>query len=262
MDAGCDFRPVCSGSRADRLSFQTSSRMASHANFTTIGKRCPFARLVIAAMLAFAALMLAGWPVSAGNAPDLLPETSIAPADNGTAPARLPVSPGNSAPSGGDETETAAPAPRVVHHHAIPRPNATPIPNLVFEVEPAEARLLLRRDTEAYLQPNKLSPTIAQLSGGNFVNATGVTRFFVRIKLKSGAVAYVLDDDLVLTVPADKIFRLTADTPVLAQPNKWAKPIAEVHQGHDVHVIGVALSYMKIQMKSGLEGFIATRALE
>jgi hypothetical protein len=84
----------------------------------------------------------------------------------------------------------------------------------------------------------------------------------VQVKLKNGSVAYVLADDAYLTVPADKIFRLTSDTPVLERPNKWAKQLAIVHQGHDVHVVGVALSYMKIQMKSGLEGYITTRALE
>jgi len=35
-----------------------------------------------------------------------------------------------------------------------------------------------------------------------------------------------------------------------------------VHQGHAVHVIGIALSYMKIRMKSGLEGYIQASALE
>jgi hypothetical protein len=35
-----------------------------------------------------------------------------------------------------------------------------------------------------------------------------------------------------------------------------------VHQGHAVHVVGIALSYMKIRMKSGLEGYIPSSALE
>ena len=122
--------------------------------------------------------------------------------------------------------------------------------------------MLIRNDTPAYLQPDKLSPVVVQLAAGKFIHVTGITHYFVQVKLKNGATAYVLADDAYLTVPADKIFRLTSDTPVLARPNKWAKPLAEVHQGHDVHVVGVALSYMKIRMKSGLEGYIVTTALE
>jgi hypothetical protein len=49
---------------------------------------------------------------------------------------------------------------------------------------------------------------------------------------------------------------------VLARPNKWSKQLAEVHQNHDVHVVGVALDYMRIRMKSGLEGYIRIGALE
>jgi len=35
-----------------------------------------------------------------------------------------------------------------------------------------------------------------------------------------------------------------------------------VHSGHDVHVVGVALNYMKIRMKDGKEGYIPIRSLE
>lgn len=215
----------------------------------------------LAMMLLFAA------PLLAGNPPDLLPNTSIAPADTGTSPATAPparhtAAPRATAPSDEGGSEAAArPAP-IVHHRPTPRPNATPIPNLVFEVEPADARVLLHSDTTAYLQPSKLSPVVEELQAGKFIHVTGSTHYFVQAKLKNGSVAYVLSDDAYLTVPADKIFRLTSDTPVLERPNKWAKQLAIVHQGHDVHVVGVALSYMKIQMKSGLEGYITTRALE
>jgi uncharacterized protein YgiM (DUF1202 family) len=129
-------------------------------------------------------------------------------------------------------------------------------------VEPASGRVPLRHDTIAYLQPSKESPQLAQLQAGKLIRVSGATRFFLQVKLNDGRTAYILSDDALLTVPADKIFRLTSDTPVLARPNKWAKELAEVHQGHDVHVIGVALNYMRIQMKSGLEGYIAITALE
>ena len=55
---------------------------------------------------------------------------------------------------------------------------------------------------------------------------------------------------------------LTHDAPVLDAPNHWGKKVSEVHQGHAVHVVGIALSYMKIRMKSGLEGYIPASALE
>jgi hypothetical protein len=219
------------------------------------------------AMLPFLLTMTAA-PLFAGNAPDLMPDTSIAPADTGSAPVTPPATPRhtaparNIAPSASEEPENAAPPAPVVHHHATPRPSATPIPNLVFEVEPCDARVLLRNDADAYLQPSKQSPIVEQLQAGKFVHATGMTHFFLQIKLKNSSVAYVLADNAYLTVAADKIFRLTADAGVLTQPNKWAKQVAIVHQGHDVHVIGVALSYMKIQMKSGLVGYIPIRALE
>jgi len=219
-------------------------------------------------LVAFLALtlFLSSPKLFAGNAPDLLPDTSIAPADTGTPPAAAPpvrhTSAPRTPPSHEEGSEAAAPLVPVVHHRQTPRPNATPIPNLVFEVEPADARVMLRNDTIAYLQPSKLSPIVEQLSAGMFIHVTGSTHYFLQAKLKNGAVAYVLSEDVYMTVPADKIFRLTSDAPVLERPDKWAKQLATVHQGHDVHVVGVALSYMKIQMKSGLEGYITARALE
>jgi len=65
-----------------------------------------------------------------------------------------------------------------------------------------------------------------------------------------------------LATPADKLFTLTHNAPVLDAPNHWGKKVFEVHQGHAVHVVGVALSYMKIKMSSGLEGYIPSSALE
>jgi len=57
--------------------------------------------------------------------------------------------------------------------------------------------------------------------------------------------------------PPDKAFQLTADTPVLAEPNHWAKKISGVLRGHNLHAIGISLNYMKIRMKDGVEGFIS-----
>jgi hypothetical protein len=255
MDAG---RRYAEGLRTNLFTHRVRRSMIS-------GLR-PRARIPFAACLAM--MMLFTAPLFGGNAPDLLPDTSIAPADTSSSPATPPparhtTAPHATEPSNEEGSEAAAPPPvPIVHHHATPRPNATPIPNLVYEVEPAEARVLLHNDTTAYLQPSKMSPVVEQLQAGKFIHVSGATHYFLQTKLKNGSFAYVPSDDAYLTVPADKIFRLTSDTPVLERPNKWAKQLAMVHQGHDVHVVGVALSYMKIQMKSGLEGYITTRALE
>jgi hypothetical protein len=223
----------------------------------------PIAGLFAAIGLALSLLVA---PLYAADAPDMLPDTTIAPADTGS-PTTTPVPrhyvhPASTpAPSAGGGAVTTTTAP-IVHHHAVPRPNATPIPNLVFELEPASGRVPLRNDTIVYMQPSKESPQIEQLQAGKLVMVSGSTHFFLQLKLNDGRTGYILADDASLTVPADKIFRLTSDTPVLSRPNKWAKELAEVHQGHDVHVVGVALNYMRIRMKSGLEGYIAITALE
>ena len=91
---------------------------------------------------------------------------------------------------------------------------------------------------------------------------TGSTHYFLRVKLKNGEEGYVLAEAVAVDTPADKIFMLTHDAPVLDAPNHWGKKLSEVHQGHAVHVVGIALSYMKIKMKSGLEGYIPASALE
>jgi hypothetical protein len=63
-----------------------------------------------------------------------------------------------------------------------------------------------------------------------------------------------------LTRSQDKILRLSADAAVLSQPNRYGKKLSEVHQGHDVHGIGMSMNYVKIRMKSGLEGYVPTSA--
>jgi hypothetical protein len=221
----------------------------------------------LAAAMGLALILIGASTLHAGNAPDMLPDTAIAPADTGSAPAtpapRHLAHPARTpAPSSGESAQAGGSTVPVVHHHATPGPSPTPVPNLVFEVEPADARVPLRNNTIAYLQPSKQSPQLEQLEAGQLVHVTGSTRFFLQVKLRNGSTAYVLAEDVNLTVPADKIFRLTSDTRVLARPNKWAKQLAEVHQGHDVHVVGVALNYMRIRMKSGLEGYITVSALE
>ena len=73
---------------------------------------------------------------------------------------------------------------------------------------------------------------------------------------------YVQQKDAHMVKPTDKIFMLTKNAAVRADANKWSKKLSEVHRGHNVHVIGIALNYVKIRMKSGLEGYIPLTALE
>ena len=100
------------------------------------------------------------------------------------------------------------------------------------------------------------------MHAGKFVIVTGITSSYVRVQLKNGSTAYIPASAVTLTRPADKIFQLTADAPVLSEPSQYGKKISEVHRGHDVHVVGLSLNYMKIRMRDGVEGFIPVTALE
>jgi hypothetical protein len=131
-----------------------------------------------------------------------------------------------------------------------------------FEVEPASAVVKLTNDTAVLAEPDKASKHLDQVHGGKFIDVTGSTRNFLQVKLKSGQTGYIDPSTVELVKPTDKIFTLTTDSAVLEKPNKWSKKLSEVHKGHDVHVVGVALDYTKIRMKSGLEGYIPMSSLQ
>ncbi len=131
-----------------------------------------------------------------------------------------------------------------------------------FDLEEANARLELSHDTPIYASPSTGARQIQPGIAGKYVQVTGVTRHWLRVKLKSGATGYVQQKDVRMLNPTDKIFTLTKDAVVRVEPNPWAKKLSEVHRGHTVHVIGIALNYMKIRMRNGLEGYIPTTALE
>jgi hypothetical protein len=187
-------------------------------------------------------------------------ESATAPAGEATAEAPPPL------PAGAMEvvpaekgTATGTPAAK-----KTPKPvkkqrtvKARPV-----EVEPASARLKLKEDAWIFTGPSKWTKHIKRAHAGKYVVITGATRYYLRVQLKEGKTGYVAASAVDLVKPTDKIFRLTSNAAVLAEPNRWAKKVAEVHQGHDVHVTGVALGYMQIRMKSGLVGFIPTSALE
>ncbi len=189
---------------------------------------------------------------SAGAGELGLPSTTIAPAE-GETPEETP-------PPATVTHRRVTPPPPTPHHARASSATAAPVKSVA--AEPAQARLLLKQDTWIYAQPSNKSAQVEKGEKGKFVMVTGTTHYFLRVKLKNGEEGYVLAEAVAVDTPADKIFMLTHDAPVLDAPNHWGRELSEVHQGHAVHVVGVALSYMKIKMKSGLEGYIPASALE
>ena len=162
-------------------------------------------------------------------------------------------------PSAGDEAAPGTTAHSRSHRRSARR-HASPEDKSA--VEPAQGRLKLVANSYAYERPTNASARIEPVEAGKFVNVIGISRHYAQVKLKNSEIAYVPLTAIDLVKPTDKMFKLTADTAVLTAPTHSAAKIAEVHRGRDVHVVGVALNYMKIRMKDGLEGFIPVRALE
>ncbi len=161
-------------------------------------------------------------------------------------------------PEGEASPEPAAkPAHKKKTHHA-----AHAAPSKPVEVEPAEGRLKVVRDDWIFSAPTKWSKHLMRAHAGKFVNVTGTTRYYLQVKLKEGPVGYIPISAVETVKPADKIFQLTRDAEVREEPNHWAKKVGEVHKGHNVHIIGMAMNYMKIRMKNGTEGFIPASAME
>jgi hypothetical protein len=142
-------------------------------------------------------------------------------------------------------------------HHASSRSSAREP-----EIEPAQAKLKVLQASPVYATPLKSGKHVEQLTPGKFVEVTGSTQHYLQVKLKSGQTGYIEPSAVELDRPTNKVFVLSHDASVLDKPNRWGKKVAEVHQSKNVHIVGVALNYMKIRMKSGLEGYIPTTALE
>jgi hypothetical protein len=162
-----------------------------------------------------------------------------------------------------EENAASKPAPPKAPPAAKkPAPAHASTPASRPDVEPGRALAKLSQDTPVVVEPFKGSKQIEIAHAGKFIQVTGSTREFLQVSLKSGQVGYVEASAIELEKPTDKIFALTSDAAVLDKPNKWGKKLSEVHKGHDVHAVAVALNYVKIKMKSGLEGFIPLTALQ
>ena len=203
------------------------------------------------AMLAFSAPCFA-----AGVNEEDVPETSVVPAEGPSGAAGAAVGSPPSAPAESGVMSAPAPTTKPHVHHASSSTARAP------EIEPAQARLKVLQDAPVYSAPAKTSKHIEQLTTGKFVEVTGSTHYYLQVQLKSGQTGYIDPSAVEVVKPTDKVFVLTHDAGVLDKPNRWAKKLAEVHQSHNVHVIGIALNYVQIRMKSGLEGFVPLTALE
>ncbi|MGH7924800.1 MAG: hypothetical protein ACREQH_09455 [Candidatus Binatus sp.] len=217
------------------------------------------ARLTV--LLASAAMFMLSAPaLAAGFGEEEIPSTSIVPAEGPSGAAAVNSPSSAKTPSAADTSGmTFLPAPKVkpaVHHASSKNSVREP------EIEPADARLKVLQAAPVYSAPAKSSKHIEQLTPDKFVVVTGSTHYYLQVKLKSGQTGYIDPAAVELVKPVDKVFVLTHDAGVLEKPNRWAKKAAEVHRGHNVHVVGLSLNYMSIRMKSGLEGFIPTTALE
>lgn len=214
-----------------------------------------------AILAATATVAMLAWSAPAFTAPvseEDVPATSIVPAGGEGAPAPVNSPSSTHTPSAPAAAGmTYPPGPTAPSHRASSK-NSIREP----EIEPAQARLKLLQDAPVYSAPAKSSKHIGQVSRDKFVIVTGSTHYFLQVKLKTGQTGYIDPSAVDLVRPTDKIFVLTHDAGVLEKPNRWAKKLAEVHQGRNVHIVGLSLNYMKIRMKSGLEGFIPITALE
>jgi hypothetical protein len=192
------------------------------------------------------------------------------------APAGVPAAGGGSivppAPSGsggmrtyenpaGGEGAPPPPAHRTATHHTV-KHHAKSSSTDSSTIEPAEGRLKLIEDSYAYQRPSKSSKKVQPVQAGKFVNVIGTSRYYAQVRLKNSEIAYVPLAAIQLVAPTDKMFKLTADARVLDAPNHAARKVAEVHQGRSVHVVGIALNYMKIRMKDGVEGYVPISALQ
>src|SRR6202166_992771 len=83
---------------------------------------------------------------------------------------------------------TVAPAPIVAP--ARPKPKPKPKHRIVLEnsdeVEPAHALVKLKDNTWVYSRPNKWSHNVGQVHKDKFINVTGSTHYYLRVKLKNG----------------------------------------------------------------------------
>ena len=161
-----------------------------------------------------------------------------------------------------------SPAPARVHHKKRTakkhhKRHKAAQPAIEATVEPANARLKVNTDgAPIYERASRRSERIGTLSSDKFVQVTGSTKSYLQVQLKDGRLGYIDPSSVALVTPYDKQFLLMADSPVFSVPNQSGEKLAEVHRGKYIHVIGQALSYLKIRMKNGTEGYVPMSAAQ
>jgi hypothetical protein len=236
--------------RTMRSSFETPGRNA-------IGIAAAIILLATSATIAYAlnespagGAAVAATP--AAPSPPVPDKMKVVPSDEGEAAP---------APPSSESSAKGAPAAKPVKHRARHHAAVAAEPPEVEPVPPG-TRLKVKSDGWIYAAPSKSSKHLEKATIGKFVNVSGSTKHFLQAQLKDGQTGYISPDDVELTKSVDKVFILTQDAVVLDAPNRWGKKLAEVHRTHSVHVVGLALNYMRIRMKSGLEGYIPATALQ
>jgi len=179
-----------------------------------------------------------------------------------TGGAAAPPNPAVEAPAAPVNPPAAEAPPAPAAPVVIKKPRVTHHASEAADIEPASGHLKLKKDTYVYSRPSRLSTKLEKAHASKYVNVTGATRYYLRVKLKDGRTGYVATSAVELVKPLDKEYILASDSPVYSEPNRWAKRVAEVHKGHNVHVTGITPNYIRIKMKSGLEGYVPQSAVE
>ena len=221
-----------------------------------VGRGLSGVRMLALMMVALAMLAISASTYAAGGDEDV-PATSIVPTEAAPAASTSPAAASTLRPAG-----VVTPTPSALSKPATRRKSARAASSHESPVEPAQARLQLVEDSWVYSSPTKSSKRIKHVTKDKYVIVTGSTHYYLQVRLKDGETGYLDPGAVSLVAPSDKVFTLTHDAEVRDRPNRWGKKLAEVHKGREVHVIGLALNYMQIKMKSGLTGFIPISALE
>ncbi|HEY6342938.1 MAG TPA: hypothetical protein VIY49_15705 [Bryobacteraceae bacterium] len=153
--------------------------------------------------------------------------------------------------------------PRSSQSHPSPRDSTeTSQPPEPPVIEPARGTYRLIQNSSAYSLPDLQSRTIKPVHAGYLVRVTGATMDFVQVVLNDGQTAYVPHYSVALFRAAERNYILGFNTPVYSRPYRASETLAEVHQGRNVHVIGVELDYLKIRMRNGTEGYVPVSSVE
>jgi hypothetical protein len=95
-----------------------------------------------------------------------------------------------------------------------------------------------------------------------YVQVTGLAADYVRVRLRDGTTGYIAIEAVNLVSPVAKIFRVVHNSPVFGKASRYSSRVAEVRTPGQVNVIGVAPNYLKVRMRSGVEGFVPAAAFE